>query len=116
MSSFLFPRILAVFGFPRRNNYADKSCQRTMMVPLSGTWVSREHWRWSAANTGGMMLSPLLVVMSRDVTLVLETRSAIRDLPDSYSHYRYPRDPGVGLDRISSRSCHPRGVLMQSTS
>src|SRR5258706_10829475 len=115
MSSFLFPRTLAVFGFPWRNNYADKSCQRTMTVPLSDTWVSREHWRWSAASTGGMMLSPLLVAMSRDVILVLKTRSAIRDLRDSYSHYRYPRDPGFGLNRISSRSFHPRGVLMQST-
>src|SRR5258706_6263045 len=116
MSLFLFPRTLVVFGFPQRNNCDDKSYQHTMMAPLSGTWVSREHWRWLVANTGGMILSPLLVATSKVVTLALETRFAIRDLRDSYSHCRYLRDPGFGPNQTSSRNSHPREGSMQSTS
>src|SRR5258706_13071462 len=107
---------MAVFGFPRRNNYANRSCRHTMMGPLSDTSVSWEHWRWSVANTGGMISSPLLGVTSRVVTLVLETRFAIRDLRDSYSHCQYLRGPGFGPNRISSQNSHLRMVSMRSTS
>src|SRR5258706_1828851 len=116
MSSFLFPRTLAVFGFPWRNNCADKSCQHTTMAPLLDIWESQEPWRWSVANIGGTISSPLLIVMSKVVILVLEIRFAIRDLQDSYSHYQYLRDPGSGCNRTSSRNSHPQEGLMQSTS
>src|SRR5258706_13820520 len=116
MSSFSFPRTLAVFGFPQRNNCADRSCQHTTMAPLSGIWESREHWRWSVANTGGMILSSLLVAMSRVATLALETRFAIRNLRDSYSHYQYLRGLGFGPNRTSSWNSHLRMVSMQFTS